>query len=356
MQFEKRMVILTGAGKGTLKVERNGYGTWATLATYGITATLTLTVLDDTACYEYEVNAGGIKLDDGIDVGNAHFLVYGGEEVVLYGTLSAARMSEHELRLRRRTLAKTDVCKKADAPPQESVRLTDIFPSGEEYADDAVTAVNYYGGKVMNEHEHTSFVRDALKSDIAFDDEPIARKSEFEPAEKSEPTAPISPVLPTPVAFNEPVSPQPPPGLGEPTAPRVFKRRLLKKKKEERAIPPPETPSVISGRTLTYYERVCDDIEKLFSTLPRESELEKLLPSTRWVRCDYGGSRYYVVGLIGTKPDYVCYGIPGEYSPTPPAALEDRACWLPLNVRAPEGKGYWVLYQDAATGKSVKPQ
>ena len=106
----------------------------------------------------------------------------------------------------------------------------------------------------------------------------------------------------------------------------------------------------VRGRKMTFYERVSEQVETLFSEHPREEALEKLLPFTRWVRVEFADDgRYYVVGLVGERPDYLCYGLPGEYASDAPGG----ASWLPLDVRDPHGKGYWLLYQDAATGKSV---
>ena len=60
----------------------------------------------------------------------------------------------------------------------------------------------------------------------------------------------------------------------------------------------------------------------------------------------------YVLGLIydGFDLKYICYGVPGEYENAPKHLGECQ--WLPLNPASPSD-GYWVIYQDAATGDRV---
>jgi hypothetical protein len=111
----------------------------------------------------------------------------------------------------------------------------------------------------------------------------------------------------------------------------------------------------LKGRKLSFYEQVQGQIDKLFETGARETALETLMPFTKWVRVDHEGrGRYYVVGIIGEKPDFICYGIPAAYTPKPPEELDGYCQWLPLDAKAPQGEGYWLLYQDAATGESVE--
>lgn len=103
-----------------------------------------------------------------------------------------------------------------------------------------------------------------------------------------------------------------------------------------------------------FYDSVSDQIDKLFARCERYEAIEKLLPDSRWVKVDYDASgRYYLVGLIGDPVRYICYGVPGEYSPHPPSELAGYCQWLALDENDPAGKGFWVMYQDAVTGKSI---
>ena len=102
-----------------------------------------------------------------------------------------------------------------------------------------------------------------------------------------------------------------------------------------------------------FYQRMKDEIENLLNTYPREEALEETVQSSRWVKIDYGEGKYYVFGVIygGGEAQYICYGVPAENSETPPPSLENCS-FIPAY---PEGNaGYWVMYQDAKTGASIK--
>jgi hypothetical protein len=108
-------------------------------------------------------------------------------------------------------------------------------------------------------------------------------------------------------------------------------------------------------RKACYYEQVRDRIDALFEKGERESLLESLMPESRWVKIHKTATQYYVVGIIGRKsmPDYMCYGLPSDFSMIPPSSLGKDARWLPLDVKNPQGKGYWLLFQSAKTGETV---
>lgn len=115
--------------------------------------------------------------------------------------------------------------------------------------------------------------------------------------------------------------------------------------------------SVGFSRKAYYFEEIKDKVDGIFKVGMREKELEKLMPDTVWVRLEYSPSAHYVVGLIGGKrnmPDYICYGVPSVYSPEPPKSLGQDARWVPVNVREPQGKGYWLLFQSAKSGETVR--
>lgn len=104
---------------------------------------------------------------------------------------------------------------------------------------------------------------------------------------------------------------------------------------------------------LNFYERVKSQLDRLFESNPRDAMLEKLLPSSRFVRVSVENSeKYYCVGLVG-KPDYICYAVPAAYTAEPPEELDGYCQWLPSDAAVPTGSGFWLLYQDAVTGDSV---
>ena len=104
-----------------------------------------------------------------------------------------------------------------------------------------------------------------------------------------------------------------------------------------------------------FYIRMKDEIEKVLSSYPEEEALENTVENSKWVRITYGDGKFYVFGVLysGGKPQYICYGVPATDSRRPPESLSGMASFIPSS---PEGGdvGYWVMYQDAATGASVK--
>ena len=102
-----------------------------------------------------------------------------------------------------------------------------------------------------------------------------------------------------------------------------------------------------------FYSRMKDEIEKVLSAYPSEGALEEMVENSRWVRITYGDGKFYVFGVIfgGGEAQYICYGVPSENPETPPPSLQNSS-FIPAY---PEGNsGYWVMYQDAKTGASIK--
>ena len=104
-----------------------------------------------------------------------------------------------------------------------------------------------------------------------------------------------------------------------------------------------------------FYERMKDEIDKILSKYPKDEALEALIEDSKWVRISYGEGGFYVFGVLysGGKPKYICYGVPTKQSATPPKSMEELASFLPSSPEDTES-GYWVMYQDAETGASIK--
>lgn len=98
-------------------------------------------------------------------------------------------------------------------------------------------------------------------------------------------------------------------------------------------------------------------IDDLFENNPKESFLEEMIPNSKWVRVEFDSEGdYYILGLVyeGLKIKYVCYGVPGVYQKSPPKQLSGYPVWFPLDSEKRESFGYWLTYQDAESGESVK--
>lgn len=105
-----------------------------------------------------------------------------------------------------------------------------------------------------------------------------------------------------------------------------------------------------------YYNQVKEELKVLFEKFPQENALLGIFPNGKWVKIFYSEDKYYVVGLITEcdKPKYICYGIPHPYSEQPPKELEGVSTFIPLSLFDLRGDGYWMMFQDAVTGKCVK--
>ena len=106
-----------------------------------------------------------------------------------------------------------------------------------------------------------------------------------------------------------------------------------------------------------FYQEMKEQIDKLFDNNPNEEYLQELLPNSKWVKVtiDENGD-YYVLGLLYEDKilKYICYGVPGVYQKIPPRELSGYPIWFPLEKEKPEGFGYWLSYQDADSGESIK--
>lgn len=106
----------------------------------------------------------------------------------------------------------------------------------------------------------------------------------------------------------------------------------------------------------TFYQDMKLQIESLFNENPPEEYLQKLIPNSKWVKVELDSQDYYVLGLISEneKIVYICYGVPGVFQKNPPRELAGYPIWFPLDENNLQGFGYWLSYQDAETGESVK--
>ena len=140
-------------------------------------------------------------------------------------------------------------------------------------------------------------------------------------------------------------------------------RENTEKKKDGESVRKNEKDNVVREKEPTagglaggdFFGRMKDEIEKVLSSYPSERALEETVEDSRWVRINYGGDKFYVFGVIygGGKPRYICYGVPSTDSRRPPESLSNLASYIPSSPENADG-GYWVMYQDAATGASVK--
>ena len=110
-------------------------------------------------------------------------------------------------------------------------------------------------------------------------------------------------------------------------------------------------------KNLTFYEEIKEQLGLLFSKYEDAKDLEDIIPNSKFVKIDYDeDGQFYVVGLIYEDDEikYICYGVPGVWSKECPKELNGLSQWLPLNEDDPQGRGYWLSYQDAGNGENIK--
>ncbi len=104
-----------------------------------------------------------------------------------------------------------------------------------------------------------------------------------------------------------------------------------------------------------HFDTVKAELDEIFYKFPEEESLKNHFKDSRWARIYYSSEKYYVVGVVFEEGQekYVCYGVPAKYSKTPPKELDGFCSFIPLSVFDMFGAGYWIMFQDAKTGKCV---
>lgn len=106
---------------------------------------------------------------------------------------------------------------------------------------------------------------------------------------------------------------------------------------------------------IRHFDTVKAELNEIFFKFPEEEGLSKHFKNSRWARIYYSKEKYYVVGLVyeDGQEKYICYGVPANYSKTPPKELDGFCSFIPLSVFDMFGAGYWIMFQDAISGKCV---
>ena len=416
MKFEKRLIILGGENnaKGTVTLERNAYGTFATVCTYNMTDLVSgeyaIGIKNSEEVFTRKIGLSGkitlrFKISD-MSLSGVHCIVYvsATQEPVLYGhtpdtiALWAGNMMDG-IRSRKvefpQTVDKKEIEKAlpnySDRPQEIGDYFLDILPAGAAYSDNALAQVNYYPSDMsievsytkrgdtgfippenpIDRHVHESVSADGSgqeDGDVYGEAKKYIDSLEATPATEvaknvqsegitEKKSGNESEAAATVASVSDATSPIPPlSGAIESSAEKEEPR-------EEKAnveVPPASSYTVENAlkdkkTEAVFYEQIKTQLDSLFASNPPFETLEKAMPETKWVKVDYDGSgKYYVVGIIGAKPDYICYGVPAKFSPVPPDELDGYCQWLPLKEDEPEGDGFWIMYQDAISGESVK--
>lgn len=109
------------------------------------------------------------------------------------------------------------------------------------------------------------------------------------------------------------------------------------------------------GEIIPYYATVKSELDGIFDKFPAETALEHAFGGSRFAKVYYADDKYYVVGVIkeNDKEKYICYGVPSAYRETPPKELAGYCSFVPLSIFDLKGDGYFMMFQDAYSGRCV---
>ena len=139
----------------------------------------------------------------------------------------------------------------------------------------------------------------------------------------------------------------------------IYKKYFFENHKEETMSEQPKQDDVdVEPQTYMFLDRLRPQIDKMFEENPTETNLQELIPSSKWVKVEYeDDGDFYVLGLIYDEKQnikYVCYGVPAVFEEEAPKELSGYPIWISLDRDDPKGFGYWLTYQDAITGQPIR--
>ena len=95
-----------------------------------------------------------------------------------------------------------------------------------------------------------------------------------------------------------------------------------------------------------------EDVENVLKCFPRFTELENAVYGSVWVTVPLENGEYYFGKTQIGEDKYLCYAVKGTRQQCP-AELKELACFVPSAPYLPD-EGYFIMFQDAITGKVIK--
>ena len=151
--------------------------------------------------------------------------------------------------------------------------------------------------------------------------------------------------------------------VSEVTDTEIRETETVTEEKEETPASDPRTekgfergniPPFSANRGENFYRNVRSRLEEIMTANPREEELEKLIPESKWVKVFYDDEEYYVVGILSEAGEvtFLAYGVPGIEGIKPPKEAEELCDFLAIPGTV--GEGYWLMFQNAKNGDIMK--
>ncbi len=140
-------------------------------------------------------------------------------------------------------------------------------------------------------------------------------------------------------------------------AEQVIVEEVIKKESKEKKFPLQGRPTAnnFTKDANNFYFSVKDRLDELFIMYPREEVLEKIIPSSKWVKINYDTDDYYVAGVLledDKNVTHIAYGVPGFEGKEPPKETACICDWLPLK-NMEKYQGYWLIFQNAKSGEII---
>ena len=103
-----------------------------------------------------------------------------------------------------------------------------------------------------------------------------------------------------------------------------------------------------------FYNEIASQLDEILKNNPKENNLIAMIPNSQWAKINYFNKEgYYCIGIIKDDKEvkYIGYAMPSKIGLPPPEDINEYAQFLPIG----DGEnGYYVVYQDAQTGESIK--
>ncbi|MBR2967868.1 MAG: hypothetical protein IKC35_03720 [Clostridia bacterium] len=380
MQFIKKLVILTGrASRGTLIVEKNGYGVRCKLNLFDLSdGKYRLVVISGDELFVMNVSPPSVEFELGeINYGEIHAAIID-ESVIMYGSNCAKKLSSQYILSKALAHEKMIDNQAASVTYSSSNQTIDDYfhkIAPQKYNDFAIAEKNYFPAYVTLSDDKDGRIEDEpmLKTDdiSVMEKAPIDKAKSIDVGQKKEELikGEKQGMMPYQLERRYLSLMQ----VAATTAPQPKTRERIEKIENDSDYLGKKIQSMIGdskrsakpslkecciegvkpcGRQATYLEKSYTQLQKLLRENERYYEIEELIPGSKFVKIRYDERRFYVVGILGN--DYICYGVPGAYSPHAPEPLKGYARWLPRQASNPLSSGFWMMYQDAITGETLK--
>ena len=115
--------------------------------------------------------------------------------------------------------------------------------------------------------------------------------------------------------------------------------------------------SLSEGEDMTFFDAISPQFDETFGSGDHCVEIETLIPNSSWVWVNGEGEFKYVLGKIFENKElkYICYAEESECVDEIPNSVDPQyAQWLPVEPGNEKSKGFYVMYQDAKSGETIK--